>query len=143
MLFARSDSTFSFRTEPKGPKWKFSPGLNMNHSTGWHYWSPHKRSPLPDYVPDVPAGASGPVQLTKWKIGALRIVAVLELRGHVTREDFRAHQIDPRRWTGPAGWLQSTDIPGRYVRGPDLDFDKQHPTIYAQVLAEERKRLIV
>jgi hypothetical protein len=118
----------------------FGPGLDMEHCNGgWHYWSPGKRCTVPEFVPDVVAGASGPVQLTKWKIAALRIVATLELQGFVTRDDFRRQRIDPRRWTGPNGWLAATDAPGRFVRGPGLDFDRQHPEVYAQVLEQMRE----
>lgn len=114
----------------------FAPGLDMEHSVGWHYWSPHQRCELPEFVPDVAAGSSAPVQLTKWKIAALRIAATLELDGHVTREHFRLFRIDPRRWTGPSGWLVPGSTPGQFVRGAGLDFDTQHPEVYAQVLAE-------
>lgn len=136
---------------PTGPRWMvdrvdFAPGLSMEHwNGGWHYWSPRKRCELPEFVPDVQAGASGPVQLTKWKIAALRIVATLEVRGHVTRQDFKTHGVDPRRWTGPGGWLlpksERMQDAGQYVRGPGLDFDRQHPNVYAQVLAEVREKL--
>lgn len=124
----------------------FRPGLLQNEcGGGWHYWSPREREKLPEYVPDVPAGASGPIQLTKWKIAALRIVATLEVRGFVTREDFRQHAIDSRRWTGPGGWLvprsDRMQHAGQYIRGAGLDFDKQHPEVYAQVLADVRKKL--
>lgn len=119
----------------------FGPGLAMEHwNGGWHYWSPRERCAVPEFVPDVVAGASGPVQLTKWKVAALRVIAALELQGFVTREDFRRHSIDPRRWTGPGGWLLPTDVPGRFVRGPGLDFDRQHPEVYAQVLQQEREK---
>lgn len=126
---------------------EFGPGLTERGYSreGWHYWSPSEREKLPEFVPDVPAGASGPVQLTKWKIAALRIVATLEVRGFVTREDFRQHAIDPRRWTGPGGWLaprsERMQDRGQYVRGAGLDFDQQHPDVYAQVLAEVRAKL--
>lgn len=103
----------------------------------WHWWSPAKRCPLPAYVPDVPAGASGPVQLTEWKIAALKICALLELRGHVTRADFKRIGIDHRRWVGPGGWLDTRG--GVYVRGEKLNFDKQHPDVFRQVLADVRK----
>lgn len=130
MLFARRGSN-NF-----GPI-EFTPALNMGHyNGGWHYWSPRKRCVLPEFVPDVAAGASGPVQLTRWKIAALRIIATLQLNGHVTKQDFKAFGIDPRRWTGPQGWLQPGAVPGQFIRGDSLDFDKQHPEVYAKVLAE-------
>jgi len=123
----------------------FSPGLDMvHHNGGWHWWSPRKRCELPDFIPDVVAGASGPMQLTKWKVQALRLVARLEIRGHVTRADFRVLGMDPRRWLGPQGWLLSDPArPGEFTRAPGLDFDQQHPTVYAQVLAETRAQEIV
>jgi len=127
---------------PAGIVPEFSPGLNMEHGNGgWHYWCPAQRCALPEFVPDVPAGASGPVQLTAWKIAALRIVAVLELRGHVTRKDFVDQRLDSRRWTGPSGWLLPSGTPGHYLRGPDLRFDQQHPQVYAEVLAEMREKV--
>ena len=135
MLFSPGRSGYGMQPD------EFSPGLAMEHAQGWHYWSPRKRCELPEFVPDVPAGASGPVQLTKWKVAALRVVATLEVRGFVTREDFRRLQVDPRRWTGPSGWLVAGAVPGRFVRGPDLDFDAQHPVVYAQVLAKVREQL--
>lgn len=107
---------------------------------GRHYWNPSQRCKLPAYVPDVPAGASGPVQLTEWKISALRIVALLEIRGYITREDFKRNRIDPRRWTGyfPEGqeWLLPGETPGQYVKGPGLKFAEQHPIVFAQIKAE-------
>jgi hypothetical protein len=125
---------------------EFAPGLSMEHSNGgWHYWSPAKREVLPEFVPDVVAGASGPVQLTKWKIAALRIVATLEVRGYVTRKDFGAYGVDSRRWTGPSGWLvprsERMQHAGQYVRGESLNFDLQHPEVYAKVLAEVREKI--
>lgn len=123
---------------------QFAPGLDMENFGGWHYWSPRKRCELPDFVPDVAAGASGPVQLTKWKVQALRLIARLEIRGHITRQDFRDLGIDSRRWMGPQGWLQSDAArPGEFTRGDALDFDRQHPQVYAQVLEEARTREIV
>jgi hypothetical protein len=124
-----------------GDAYRFQPDLERPHGGAWHYWSPHQRCKLPAFVPDVIAGASGPVQLTDWKVAALRIVATLELRGHVTRADFRRHGVDPRRWTGPSGWLERGEQPGQFVRGTELDFDRQHPTVYAQVLVEVREQL--
>lgn len=125
---------------------EFRPGLLQNEcGGGWHYWSPQQRENLPEYVPDVPAGDSAPLRLTQWKIAALRVVATLEVRGFVTREDFRTHAIDSRRWTGPGGWLvprsDRMQDRGQYVRGPGLDFDRQHPDVYAQVLEEVRAKL--
>jgi hypothetical protein len=111
----------------------FIPGIDPDH---WQEWPAKKRIELPDYVPDVIAGASAPVQLTQWKIGALKICALLEIRGHVTREDFRTAGIDHRRWV-PMRWLEIKD--GVYVRGPKLIFQKQHPEVYPQILRDVRE----
>lgn len=119
----------------------FGPPLTMESwNACWHYWSPRERCRLPEFVPDVAAGASGPIQLTQWKVGALRLLAMLEIQGHVTRQDFRTAGIDPRRWMGATGWLIPGAQPGQWIRGPGLDFDKQHPTVYAEVLAEQRAK---
>jgi hypothetical protein len=127
---------------PEGIVPQFGPGLDMEHGRGgWHYWSPSERCKLPEFVPDVPAGASGPVQLTTWKVAALRVIALLELRGHVTRKDFADLRLDSRRWTGPSGWLLASGTPGQYLRGPELRFDQQHPQVYAEVLTEMREKL--
>lgn len=122
----------------------FGPGLVPEYwNGGWHHWWPAKRHTLPEYVPDVIAGASGPVQLTKWKVSALRLVAALETRGYITRADFAALRIDPRRWVGPHGWLIPGARKGEFVAAPSLQFHKQHPEVYAQILAETRAKLIV
>lgn len=119
----------------------FSPDLDLKVGRGypnWHSWNPKKRCPLPDYVPDVIAGDSGPRQLTHWKVNALRVMAILEIQGFITRPEFRLIGIDARAWTGPAAWLKAGAEPGHFVRG-SAAFDKQHPTVYAQVLADMRK----
>ena len=122
----------------------FEPNLNMSECFGtnpWHYWSPRERCHLPAYIPDVVAGCAAPVQLTDWKVKALRLLALLELRGWVTREDFKTLRLDHRAWVGPQGWVVPTDVPGQYVRGK-ADFDTQHATVYTQVLADERKTYV-
>ena len=113
------------------------PGDDLCIERRWHNWCPDKRHALPAYVPDVAAGASGPVQLTDWKIRAMRIAITLELRGYVTRDDFRRHGIDHRRWfTTGGGWL-ARDEHGRFVRGPSFpDFQAQHPRVYMEIKAE-------
>ncbi|MBN9463453.1 MAG: hypothetical protein J0H00_19760 [Burkholderiales bacterium] len=121
----------------------FRPEIDLRFLRAWHYWNPGRRHPLPAFVPDVAAGASSPVQLTRWKIAALRIVARLELRGYITRSDFRGIGIDIRTWIGPRGWLRAQvgDAPGRFVAADLPPFSAQHPVVYPQVLEEERSRL--
>lgn len=128
------------------PPWRdhcdaFRPGLPDEKRQAWgEEWfecCPTKRHALPEYVPDVPAGDSAPLQLTKWKISAIKIAVTLEQRGFVTRDDFKHHGIDHRRWV-PQGWLEANS--GRYVRGQAMpDFKAQHPKVYAQIAADAEK----
>jgi len=120
----------------------FEPSLDK-HVYGyqrWHFMNPKKRHELPKYVPDVPAGVPSPSALTKWKIAALEICAVIELRGYVRLSDFRLAGIDHRRWR--ENWLEPVpDKPGdwRWLNGND-PFSKQHPVVYPQVLAKVKER---
>jgi hypothetical protein len=114
----------------------FKPSLTELILEDFDFWEPAERIKLPDYVPDVVAGASGPVQLTAWKIRALRITAILTIRGYVTADDFRDHSIDRRRWL-ISNWIRPEHLRvGRYVRGSDLYFDKQHPRVFGEIMAE-------
>lgn len=120
----------------------FQPDITSRHFAAdgrWHYCNPAKRHALPKYVPDVPAGVSGPCSLTRWKIGALEIAATIELRGYVTRQDFRRASIDHRRWV--ESWLEPADIAGvpgawRWRDGVVQPFQTQHPEVYPQVLSD-------
>lgn len=112
-----------------------TPDRGDSYHLMWHHWNPPQRCKLPDYLPDVQAGCPAPLQLTDWKVKALRILATIEARGYVTKQDFKKHRIDPRAWTGAQGLLVPGTAPGQFVRGK-ASFDKQHPTVYAQVLAE-------
>lgn len=103
----------------------------------WHEWCPIQRVALPAYIPDVKAGASAPVQLTEWKIAAIKIAITLERRGYVTRSDFKEHRIDHRRWLTPTGWLRVKD--GHYIKGSMPDFKKQHPRVYKEIEADADK----
>lgn len=125
------------------PKRIFEPDLpeNRKHSEwfverDWHELAPAKRIDLPAYVPDVAAGASAPVQLTEWKIKALKIAVLLEIRGFVTLKDFSHLRLDHRRWTGPeTRWLVKEG--GVLKPGPGMrDFKAQHPKVYEQIKAD-------
>jgi hypothetical protein len=121
---------------------RFEPKLpTMKHGTRnprWHEWCPIERHPLPCYIPDVAAGAASPVQLTQWKIKALKIAALLEIRGFVLRSDFKHLGLDPRRWTAKRGWLVRS--PDGYVAGKYTpDFAKRHPIVYARIKADLEK----
>lgn len=102
-------------------------------SDDWHEWCPTKRHTLPEYVPDVAAGASAPIQLTDWKIKAIKLAVLLEKRGHVSREDFKHLSLDHRRWIANE-WLVAS--PNGYVAKGAPNFKKQHPTVYAKIAGE-------
>ncbi len=117
----------------------FQPQLpDRHHDTYWYEWCPAKRHELPEYVPDVAAGAPAPNQLTYWKIQAAKICVLLETRGFVTREDFKALHIDHRRWIAKDGWLVKSEqgwVAGKHT--PNLK--AAHPTNYEQIKADIAK----
>lgn len=107
---------------------------DLYRNSEWHELCPEARLKLPEYVPDVAAGCSAPIQLTHWKIQALKLAVVLENRGFVTRQDFKDLKIDHRRWIS-GGWLQATTdgfIRGKYCP----DFAGQHPRVYDEIKAD-------
>lgn len=110
------------------------------HPTGseWFELCPQRRHELPEYIPDVAAGASAPIQLTSWKIKAIKIAIILDLRGFVTRADFGTIKIDYRRWLAQ-GWLRAG--PDGWIRGAIPDFRAQHPIVYEQIAADASKWL--
>lgn len=104
----------------------------------WHERLPIARHRVPEYVPDVVAGASAPMQLTAWKIAALKLAVLLDETGYLTRDDFKRFQIDIRRWIGVDGWLQVGN--GGFVKGPRYpDFKSHHPKVWAEILAAPEK----
>lgn len=112
---------------PDGKKWACE---------DWHEWAPTRRVVLPEYVPDVAAGSSAPLQLTAWKIAAIKIAVTIELRGYVTRDDFKHIEIDHRRWITNE-WLRTEN--GRWVAHRPPDFKAQHPRVYAEIKADFEK----
>ncbi len=115
------------------------PDRDEDWRNSWFDRCPAKRITLPDYVPDVAAGASAPVALTAWKVKAIKIAVTIEIRGYVTRADFKHLQINMSRWTQPfPGWLKR-DGEGRWVADRMPDFRAQHPTNYEQIKADAPK----
>jgi hypothetical protein len=115
-----------------------------NYSNGdWHEWCPTKRHLLPEYVPDVAAGNPAPVQLTEWKIRAIKLVILAEAQGFVTRADFKFLGLDHRRWISAEGWLRTTEERGRYsMHGePPMGLKLQHPRVYEEIKADSAKWL--
>lgn len=99
----------------------------------WHETAPARRCKLPEYVPDVRAGSSSPLQLTEWKIKAIKIAVLLERRGAVSRRDFAHFKLDHRRWVA-SGWLKVTER--GYERDAPPNFKRQHPRVYKQIAAD-------
>lgn len=114
-----------------------SDGPLMRWDTCWHDWNPARRCELPEIVPTVRAGVPAPIQLTPWKIGALRVLADLEVRGYVTANSVRDRGVDARRFCASDGWLESLGD-GRWGIGKMPRFDQQHPDEYAEILAAVR-----
>jgi hypothetical protein len=136
-LFVPRSAAYTMDAHKHGLKWSFDQDYG---SMAMFDWNPSKRCELPDYVPDVPAGVPAPRTLSPWKVGALRVLAKLEVRGYLTRDDVRGCKNDPRRWCASDGWLLPLGG-GRWGRGPKTPaFADQHPDIYAQILREERER---
>ena len=106
----------------------------------WPEWAPAKRHKLPEYVPDCRAGAPAPIQLTAWKIAAIKIAVILETRP-VSRTDFQHVGIDHRRWLPSAsGWLRLADGGCGWLAGPNLpDFRQQHPVNFEQIRTDAAK----
>jgi len=97
---------------------------------------------VPPVVPDVPAGVPSPVQLTEWKIRALRFMARLEVRGYVTVHDLRDFGMTSSLWYHR--WLVPQEGPSqnppRWVRKPGVALvDAQHPEIFAQFVQATRE----
>ncbi len=120
----------------RGVRYALGLPAESDYSPDWPHWVPTKRCTLPDYIPDVAAGVSSPVQLTQWKVKAIQLMIILERRGYVGRADMRALKISPSRWTDH--WQGFLDRgPVGYVRGertPDLK--AQHPRNYAEIEAD-------
>lgn len=106
-------------------------------------WHPVKRCKLPDYIPEGVAGAPCPKVLTKWKVAALNISAILERRGFVTPKDFRDLHIDRRRWV-TRKWIVAGSDKSQYVANPTpadredmvARIRRENPVVYASVLSK-------
>ena len=103
----------------------------------WHDWNPAKRCTLPEFVPMVACGVPSPTRLTPWKVGALRVLADLQLDGFVTAKSVRECGVDARRFCASDGWLTSLGG-GRWARGAIPAFDAQHPEAFAEILVQAK-----
>jgi hypothetical protein len=102
----------------------------------WHECCTLERCALPSYVPDVAAGAKSPSTLSEWKIKAIKICILMERKGFLTRDDFRAMKMDHRRWLpSGAGWLKIVN--GRYERAACWPrFLEMHPVASKKIEAD-------
>lgn len=124
---------------------KFAPDLPdpkahyEDYYAGWRDQMPAERCKLPDYVPDVVAGASAPSTLSEWKIGAIKLCILLEKRGEITSMDFKTLHIHRQRWL-ECKWIAPANQRGHYVVGSrPLNLRAQHPINYAQIEADFEK----
>ncbi len=109
----------------------------IDTDTDWFPWLPTRRLKLPEYVPDGEAGRPSPLQMTPWKVRAMKVVAILEAEGAVSRADFKHLQIDIRRWIA-AGWLMPAEA--GYIRTQACPrFESHHPRAYAEIKADIEK----
>lgn len=104
----------------------------------WHERAPASRIKLPDYVPDVGAGDKSPLQLTPWKVKAIKIAVTLNKRGYITRADFKHHQISMSMWS-QSRWIKLDSARRVWTANRVPDFRAQHPTNYAQIEADYPK----
>lgn len=129
IIRARRDTWRGSKFVPALPKAKEDHYRNRH----WFEMLPTRRHTLPDYIPDVAAGASAPLKLTDWKVRAIKIAVLLD-RGPIQRADFKALKIDIRRWIDN-GWIVPTA--GGFVRGDGCpDLKAQHPRNYEEIAAD-------
>lgn len=115
----------------------FDPMLTETMYSTWFDWNPERRCELPPMIPNVPAGVPAPVKLTMWKVGALKVLAHIEVHGSITAREVRGYGVDPRRFCSTDGWLKSAGD-GKWTRGTIPAFDAQHPDEYAEILRQAR-----
>lgn len=100
-------------------------------------WNRDRRLWLPPVPLQGAGGAPSPRQLTRWRVGALRLCALLRSRGWITSEDFKREKINPSRWPA-VGWLVGEGKIGkltRYVPGPaplpDVGYEAERDALAA------------
>ena len=116
-------------------KFDLDAGGSYSHRAELHDWNPEKRLELPEYVPTVAAGVPSPMTLSKWKIGALKVIAHLQVHGEITRKQMLGYGINPSRWLSVDQWLIRKK-PGTYQAGNLPRFDEQNPEVYSNILGK-------
>jgi len=97
-------------------------------------WTP------PFEISHLGGGVPAPQSITPWKVGAVKLCALLRSRGHLTRQDFREAGIDINFWTqGRPVLLRSIPGEGRkrlYVATGDGQLpDEMYPDVAAALAA--------
>lgn len=65
----------------------------------WHRFQPKKRLWVPEcQVEGMRGGESGPKQITKWKIDAIKLCLIGVKRGYLTGKDFKDFGFSMTRW---------------------------------------------
>jgi len=105
-----------------------------------HYrWDPDKKEKLPEFVPQVAAGVPSPIQLTPWKIKALKFLAEVHKKGYATSKMAKAHGVDIRVFIDyPNHWLKFKEQVGR-LHHYELSMEKKrpdivHPEVFKQIM---------
>lgn len=99
-------------------------------------WNPAKRLELPPVEFEGAAGVPSPSGMTEWKLRALRLVAILDTRGHLTRRDFRDARLSPTRWMSYDHWLVPGAERGQWVRGTLPRIEESCPEVYARIKSD-------
>jgi len=99
-------------------------------------WEHTERAWVPELeVHALGGGRAGPVQLTPWKIAALKLCRILRRRGYLTRADFAQHKVSVTWWVqGPTAVLTAKRIgkQSRYVpSGNGVMPDQRWPEVSA------------
>ncbi len=132
----------SGRSMDEKNRYHFNPSLpdgSMWGLSDWPNWCPGQRCRLPDYVPDVTGGHSAPLQLSEWKIRAIKLLILLERNGSITRADIKALGMSPTRWTDRFNGFLTAGSTGYIRNAMTPDLKRQHPTNWAQIEADFAK----
>lgn len=100
-------------------------------------WNPATRVMLPDVPSGVVAGAPSPVQMTPWKMAAVRVLARLRAQGCITAKEIKEEGCSPSIWI--QSYLERGPVRGQWVEGPNTRrVDLQHPELYAVALEKAK-----
>ncbi len=75
------------------------------HRLKWYRHAPANTAWVPDCeVESLRGGVSGPSGLSRWKMQAIKLMMLGEIRGYITKQDFKDHGVDHRRFL-QLGWI--------------------------------------